>query len=148
MCGWISIEVSLLCIGLHLAVCQCLCGEIGIYYLFIHWISFIKGKDKSKSFFKMSDQQTDQSRRGGLVCFREDSVTNSYSSLGWHDIVICLHHMFIILNSLGEDKQKLCLLLEGPIGNIILGRKFKWWIASLRTSIKPRQQRMSKQCFY
>lgn len=28
--------------------------------------------------------------------------------------------MFIILNSLGENKQKLCLLLEGPIGNIIL----------------------------
>lgn len=81
--------------------------------------------------------KSDWSHRVCLDYFREYSVTNSHSILGWHNIVICFHHMFIILNSLGENKQKLCLLLEGPIGNIILGRKFRWWIVPLRTSVRP-----------
>lgn len=117
LCGWTSMEGSLLCFGQHLAACQCLYGELGIYYLFIHWERQVQKLIKS-----------DWSHRDCLDYFREDYVSKSHSSLGWHNIVICFHHMFIILSSLGENKQKRCLLLEGPIGNIVLGRKFRWWI--------------------
>lgn len=133
VCGWISMEGSLLCYGQHLAACQCLYGELGIHYLYSLDLIYKRERQVQKLL------KSGWSHRDCLDYFREDSVTNSHSSLGWHNTVICFHHMFIILNSLGENKQKLCLLLEGPIGNIILGRKFRWWTVSLSTSIKPRQ---------